>query len=324
MLYFDFSRAAAGTEGLEENFNAYCETVLNGFAEKYAQYYQPSFLEEFKKAKDAAKKLNLINDRAKAANISLYLIIDEYDNFTNNILSEEGEAVYHALTHTQGFYRDFFKLFKGMFQRILMMGVSPVTVNDLNSGYNIGTNLSMDPIFNMMLGFSETEVREMIEYYRGLGLIKAPTDQLIADMKPWYDNYCFAKDSLGIDPKMFNSDMVIYYLRHFIRTGKAPEEMIDPNTMTENAKMKKIIYLDKLKGDRKAVLKQIVKDGYIWAELRESFPAEDLVNPELFPSLLYYYGMLTIVGKRGRRVKLGIPNESIYHRLRIAYTAVLR
>ena len=324
MLYFDFSRAAAGTEGLEENFNAYCETVLNGFAEKYAQYYQPSFLEEFKKAKDAAKKLNLINDRAKAANISLYLIIDEYDNFTNNILSEEGEAVYHALTHTQGFYRDFFKLFKSMFQRILMMGVSPVTVNDLNSGYNIGTNLSMDPIFNMMLGFSETEVREMIEYYRGLGLIKAPTDQLIADMKPWYDNYCFAKDSLGIDPKMFNSDMVIYYLRHFIRTGKAPEEMIDPNTMTENAKMKKIIYLDKLKGDRKAVLKQIVKDGYIWAELRESFPAEDLVNPELFPSLLYYYGMLTIVGKRGRRVKLGIPNESIYHRLRIAYTAVLR
>ena len=311
VLFFDFSKAAAGKDGLEKNFNAYCETVLNGFAEKYAKYYQPSFLEEFKAAKDAAQKLNLINVWANAKSIQLYLIIDEYDNFTNNVLSNESEAVYHALTHAQGFYRDFFKLFKGMFHRILMMGVSPVTVNDLNSGYNIGTNLSMDPMFNMMLGFSENEVREMIEYYRKLDLIKVPTDQLITDMKPWYDNYCFAKDSLDTDPKMFNSDMVIYYLRNYIRFGKAPEEMIDPNTMTDYAKMKKIIFLDKLQGDRKSVLKEIINQGYIWAELRESFPAEALIDPALFPSLLYYYGMLTIIGKRGRRVKLGIPNENV-------------
>lgn len=311
VLYFDFSRAASGKDGLEQNFNAYCETKLNGFAEKYAKYYKPNFLTDYANAKDAAAKLNLIEDRANALGIQLFLIIDEYDNFTNNVLSEEGEEVYHALTHAKGFYRDFFKLFKGMFHRIMMMGVSPVTVNDLNSGYNIGTNLSMDPEFNMMLGFSETEVREMIEYYRNAGLITAPTDQLMADMKPWYDNYCFAEDSLDTDPKMFNSDMVIYYLRHVIRRGKAPKEMVDPNTMTDYAKMKKIIFLDRLQGDRKSVLKQIINEGYIWADLRESFPAEDLVEPDLFPSLLYYYGMLTIIGKRGRKVKLGIPNENV-------------
>ncbi len=311
VLYFDFSRAAAGPQGLEENFNAYCEAVLNGFADKYAKYYRPQFLSEFADTKGAAAKLNLINIRANALGIQLYLIIDEYDNFTNNILSEEGEEVYHALTHAKGFYRDFFKLFKGMFHRIMMMGVSPVTVNDLNSGYNIGTNLSMDPEFNMMLGFSETEVREMIEYYRNAGVITAPTDQLMADMKPWYDNYCFAKRSLDTDPKMFNSDMVIYYLRYFIRNGEAPDDMVDPNTMTDYAKMKKIIFLDRLHGDRKSVLKQIINEGYIWADLRESFPAEDLVEPDLFPSLLYYYGMLTIIGKRGRKVKLGIPNENV-------------
>lgn len=311
VLYFDFSRAASGKDGLEQNFNAYCETKLNGFAEKYAKYYKPNFLTDYANAKDAAAKLNLIEDRANALGIQLFLIIDEYDNFTNNVLSEEGEEVYHALTHAKGFYRDFFKLFKGMFHRIMMMGVSPVTVNDLNSGYNIGTNLSMDPEFNMMLGFSETEVREMIEYYRNAGLITAPTNQLMADMKPWYDNYCFAEDSLDTDPKMFNSDMVIYYLRHVIRRGKAPKEMVDPNTMTDYAKMKKIIFLDRLQGDRKSVLKQIINEGYIWADLRESFPAEDLVEPDLFPSLLYYYGMLTIIGKRGRKVKLGIPNENV-------------
>ena len=312
VLYFDFSRAAAGPGTLEENFNLYCSSVLDGFIKKYAAYYDEDFnMEEYLGFSGASYKLNALNTYSKRKGTQLYLIIDEYDNFTNNILSEEGEAVYHALTHAQGFYRDFFKLFKGMFQRIMMMGVSPVTVNDLNSGYNIGTNLSMDPMFNMMLGFSETEVREMIEYYREIGLIKVPTDQLITDMKPWYDNYCFAKDSLVTDPKMFNSDMVIYYLRHFIRLGKAPEEMVDPNTMTDYAKMKKIIFLDKLQGDRKSVLKEIINQGYIWAELRESFPAEDLVDPDLFPSLLYYYGMLTIIGKRGRRVKLGIPNENV-------------
>ena len=312
VLYFDFSRAAAGPSTLEENFNLYCNSVLDGFIKKYAAYYDEDFnMEEYLGFSGASYKLNALNSYSKRKGTQLYLIIDEYDNFTNNILSEEGEAVYHALTHAQGFYRDFFKLFKGMFQRIMMMGVSPVTVNDLNSGYNIGTNLSMDPMFNMMLGFSENEVREMIEYYREVGLIKVPTDQLITDMKPWYDNYCFAKDSLVTDPKMFNSDMVIYYLRHFIRFGKAPEEMVDPNTMTDYAKMKKIIFLDKLQGDRKSVLKEIINQGYIWAELRESFPAEDLVDPDLFPSLLYYYGMLTIIGKRGRRVKLGIPNENV-------------
>lgn len=311
ILFFDFSRAAAGLGGLEENFNAYCEMALDGFVDKYAKYYAPDFRNEFKQVKGAAAKLNLINLRAKAAGISLYLIIDEYDNFTNNVLSEEGESVYHSLTHAQGFYRDFFKLFKGMFQRILMMGVSPVTVNDLNSGYNIGTNLSMDPEFNMMLGLSEPEVREMIEYYRSCGLVKVDAEQLIADMKPWYDNYCFAEDRLDVDPKMFNTDMVIYYLRHFLRFGKAPRDMVDPNTMTDYAKMRQVIFLDKLQGDRRSVLKQIINDGYIWAELWESFPAEALVDPDLFPSLLYYYGMLTIVDKRGRRVKLAIPNENV-------------
>ncbi len=84
-------------------------------------------MEEYLGFSGASYKLNALNSYSKSKGTQLYLIIDEYDNFTNNILSEEGEAVYHALTHAQGFYRDFFKLFKGMFQRIMMMGVSPVT-----------------------------------------------------------------------------------------------------------------------------------------------------------------------------------------------------
>lgn len=69
-----------------------------------------------------------------------------------------------------------------MFDRILMMGVSPVTMDDVTSGYNIATSLTLDPDFNMMLGFSETEVRKMIRYYQSVGALKADENALIAEM----------------------------------------------------------------------------------------------------------------------------------------------
>lgn len=106
-----------------------------------------------------------------------------------------------------------------------MMGVSPVTMDDLTSGFNVSLNISTNYKFNMMLGFSETDVREMIEYYRAAGQIKADTDSLIADMKPWYDNYCFAVEGLGKDPRVYNCDMVVYYLRNVIESGEAPRQM---------------------------------------------------------------------------------------------------
>lgn len=154
------------------------------------------------------------------------LIIDEYDNFTNVVLNEQGNEIYHALTHASGFYREIFKKFKGMFERIFMTGVSPVTLDDLTSGFNIGWNISTDFQFNMMLGFSETDVRTMFQYYKDAGQLPADTDidALIREIKPWYDNYCFAKESLERDPKMFNCDMVLYYLRHYITLGNLPNK----------------------------------------------------------------------------------------------------
>ncbi len=187
-------------------------------------------------------KLNFLDRKARNNGSKLYLIVDEYDNFTNVVLNEQGDKVYHALTHASGFYREIFKKFKGMFERIFMTGVSPVTLDDLTSGFNIGWNISTDHQFNMMLGFSETDVREMIQYYKDAGQLPGNTniDAMIEEMKPWYDNYCFAEESLERDPKMFNCDMVFYYLRHYITLGKSPKEMIDPNTRTDYNKMKNL------------------------------------------------------------------------------------
>lgn len=311
VLFFDFSRASGGTGSLSENFDRYCSMVMDLFGKVYESYYFPGFAQEIKELPDFVSKLNYLNLQAEEKGIPLYLIIDEYDNFTNVVLNELGKDVYHNLTHASGFYSEIFKKFKGMFERIFMTGVSPVTLDDLTSGFNIGWNISTDPQFNMMLGFSEEDVRQMLLYYQEAGTLNGDVEEMMAEMKPWYDNYCFAKESLKRDPKMFNSDMVLYYLRNYIQQGESPELMIDPNTRTDYNKMKRLIQLDKLDGDRKGVLRRITEEGQIVTNLITTFPADQIANPEIFPSLLFYYGMLTITATRGPRVVLSIPNNNV-------------
>jgi hypothetical protein len=311
MMYFDYSRIGGDTGMLEENFEGYCCGVVDDFIKRYKDFYDDDFVNSVLSRKNFRAKFNMIDVEARRLGYPLYLIIDEYDNFTNTVLNQEGEAVYHALTHANGFYRDIFKLFKGMFARILMMGVSPVTMDDVTSGYNIASNISLRPEFNLMLGFSEDDVREMIRYYRDKGRISQDEETLIADMKPWYDNYCFSRSRVHKDPKVFNCDMVLYYLNRVMQTGEPPEEMIDPNTKTDYKKMWRLIQIDKLDNYRRGIIHRIAEEGYIFGTLNESFPADRLTDKQNFISLLYYYGMLTIGDIDGADIKLIIPNNNV-------------
>ena len=313
ILHLDFSQVGGTIEALEENFNNYCRIKLDSFVDIYREYYSAEFVERVIREPKATDKLNLINDESKKQGYSLYLIIDEYDNFTNTVLNEQGESVYWAMTHAEGFYRDIFKKFKGSFERIFITGVSPVTLDDVTSGFNIGWHISTKAEFNQMLGFSEEDVREMFAYYKEGGRLPADCDieAMIAEMKPWYDNYCFAEDALHTQSRVFNCDMVLYYLRNYMSRGEGPKEMIDPNTKTDYNKMKKLLQLDKLDGDRKGVIRTIAEEGEIVCRLEESFPAHKITDPEVFPSLLFYYGMLTIKGTRGAKLILGIPNNNV-------------
>ena len=164
-----------------------------------------------------------------------------------------------------------------------------------------------------MLGFSTEDVREMFTYYKNVGRIPADSDveAIIQEMKPWYDNYCFSKKALETQSKVFNCDMVIYYLRNYMDYGQAPDLMIDPNTKTDYNKMKKLLQLDKLDGDRKGVIRTIAETGQIVTSLENTFPASRLTNPQTFTSLLFYYGMLTIKDTFGDMLILGIPNNNV-------------
>ena len=313
ILHLDFSYVGGSIEKLEENFNMYLRVKLDGFMRIYQDSYPEDVKEKFFKSDSAAEKLALLQDETATKGIPLYLIIDEYDNFTNTVLNEQGEKVYWAITHADGFYRDVFKKFKGMFERIFITGVSPVTLDDVTSGFNIGWHISTKPEFNQMLGFSLEEVRKMFAYYKEVWGIPATSDieAMIDEMKPWYDNYCFSEDALRTQSKVFNCDMVIYYLRNYMDRGEAPKEMIDPNTKTDYNKMKKLLQLDKLDGDRKGVIRTIAETGQIVAPLTETFSAYSLTDPQIFTSLLFYYGMLTIKGTRGDKMILGIPNNNV-------------
>ena len=311
VLHLDFSQIGGNIEDLPKKFNQYFGVMLDSFMDRYAAYYPERIVNAVYQKEDADEKFAIIAAAAKNASHRLYLIVDEYDNFTNAVLNEHGEAVYHAMTHASGFYRDVFKKFKGNFDRILMLGVSPVTLDDLTSGYNIATSITMDARFNQMLGFSETEVREMIRYYQEAGVLQADEEQLITEMKPWYDGYCFSKGAIYTDPKMFNCDMVTYYLNSFIQNNHAPEEMIDRNTSMDYAKLNNLIKLDQLDGNRKGVLLEIAEKGSITGNVANSFPAAQLTDPEMFKSLLFYYGMLTFTGMRGNKTILSIPNNNV-------------
>lgn len=312
VLFLDFSQITGNIDKLETKFNSYLSINLDAFVRQYSEYYQAE-MEEILTQEDFEEKMELIFKAAKAHQYHLYLIIDEYDNFTNVILNERGEKIYHAITHADGFYRDVFKKFKGNFERIFMMGVSPVTLDDVTSGFNIGWNISIKPEFDEMLGFSTTDVVEMFTYYKKHGSIPADSDidAIVNDMKPWYDNYCFAKQALKKKTRMFNCDMVLYYLRNYMDAGCPPEEMIDPNTRTDYGKMKKLLQFDKLDGERKGIIRKIAEEEQIVTQLYESFSAYQIPKAEIFPSLLFYYGMLTIKGTRGSKLILGIPNNNV-------------
>lgn len=312
VLSLDFSQVVGCADNLQDAFHVYLGIKIDAFLRKYGKYYSQKAIEAAHNAPTAGGKIAAFVGEAKEKGYRLYLIIDEYDNFTNVVLNEQGHDVYHEMTHGSGFYRDVFKTFKPNFTRILFMGVSPITLDDLTSGFNIATNISIDSWFNDLLGFSETDVRKMISYYQDAGMIKKTADEVIAEMKPWYDNYCFAEDSFGVEPSMYNSNMVIYYMSLLIRTGRSPKDMRDPNSKTDYAKMKRLVRLDRLDGDRKGVVRTIAEQGYIDATIETTFPAIEMINPNMFVSLLFYYGMLTIGGTALDKLHLVVPNLNVW------------
>ena len=320
VISLDFAEVLADINNYSSSLDAYCNTEFRSFCRRYAEYLPDGTMEELCQKEGAVEQLSFLHKRCGEAGLQIYLFIDEYDHFTNKILAEpDCLNDYRSETHGTGYLRSFFDAVKAgtktAIKRVFVTGVSPVTMDDLTSGFNIGTNYSLSPEFNELVGFTEVDVRAMLEYYATTCEFHHTTDQLIEIMKPWYDNYCFAEESYG-RTTMYNSNMVLYFVDNYIRNGgEVPDNMLEENIRVDYNKLRMLIRKDKEFANDAFIIQTIVQQGYITGELKTGFPAEQLNHPDNFISLLYYFGMLTIDGMKEGNVKLSIPNQVVREQL---------
>ena len=330
VLRFNFSAVNDRLEEIEESFNKYCCMVMRTFVWANEKVFGKEVWDTVNRDETKPGLMLSAIERYAAAKggIRIYLLIDEYDNFTNTILSSYGKDRYRSVTHGDGFIRSFFNAIKvattapgASLERLFITGVSPITMDDVTSGFNIGTNVSMDADFNNVVGFSELEVREMLAYYKKEGVLEGNVNEVLEVMKPWYDNYCFSPDCL--DKPMYNSDMTLYFLNNYMRLKKVPNPMIDQNIRTDYNKLRHVIELDKTFGENASVVQEIIAKGSIATELATSFPVERIVETSNFKSLLFYFGLLSIRSVKMGKTVLEIPNltvrEQMYTYLAEAY-----
>ena len=325
VLYLNFSGIVGELHNYRKGLDAHCQTMFDYFCDIYADYLPKGIKEELDKKEGAVEQFEYLFTECNKTNQRIYLFIDEYDHFTNAILSDaESIHRYTEETHKEGYLRAFFNRVKAgtysSIKRCFITGVSPVTMDDLTSGFNIGTNYSLTPKFNAMMGFTEDEVREMLTYYSTKAPFHHTVDELIELMKPWYDNYCFAQECYD-QPTLYNSNMVLYFVKNYIdNNGKAPRNMIESNIRIDYEKLRMLIRKDKEFAHDASIIQTLVSQGYITGELKDGFPAANIVDSDNFVSLLYYFGMLTVSGTFEGKTKLIIPNQVVREQL---YTYLL-
>jgi len=320
IIQLNFAVVNAELNNYRKALDEHCNTVFNQFCDVYSAYLPENIKKELNEKDGAVGQLDYLVRKVANCGLQIYLFIDEYDHFTNKILAEPGCLdEYRSETHGTGYLRSFFDTIKSgtysSIKRCFVTGVSPVTMDDLTSGFNIGTNYSTSPEFNELVGFTENDVREMLDYYRTTVEFHHTTDELIEKMKPWYDNYCFAKQSYG-RTTMYNSNMVLYFVDNYIRNGcEIPDSMIEDNIRVDYNKLRMLIRKDKEFAHDASVIQALVSQGYITGELKTGFPAENIASPDNFVSLLYYFGMLTIDGTFEGETKFSIPNQVVREQL---------
>ena len=316
IIRLNFAEVAAGLDDYKDGLDNHCRLVFNFFCDIYAHILPTGTKEGLQQEPDAVSKLRFLCQKCQEVGKKIYLFIDEYDNFTNMILAHEEHLVrYRNQTHGEGYLRQFFNTIKGAagntLGRVFVTGVSPVTMDDLTSGFNIGTNYSLSPKFNEMTGFTEEEVRKMLDYYSSVLPFNHTTDELIKVMKPWYDNYCFAVKSYG-KTTMYNSVMVLNFISNYIDNEyDIPDSMVETNIRIDYDKMRMLIRHDKEFAHDASIIQQLVTQGFVIGTLNENFPAERINDPDNFLSLLFYFGMVTIDGTYDGETKFIIPNEVV-------------
>ncbi|MDE0025201.1 MAG: AAA family ATPase [Spirochaetaceae bacterium] len=328
VVRFNFSTFGNDPAKLEREFDEYCRRHVRDALENNPDLFPDAVARRIQAPSTIHGQLDELFLHAGREGIPLYVLIDEYDNFANTILAGEGAEAYHEFTHGGGFYRSFFAALKagtenGSVERLFVTGVSPVTMDDVTSGFNIGANLSLRPEFNELLGFTEEEVRHVVETYRDLGVFDQHVETALDTMREWYNGYRFSKTAQGI---VYNTDMVLHYLKHSVPNKRGPDNLIDSNVRIDYGKLRHLLLTGRQLNGNFDLLRRVIAEGRADSDIVESFPQAELTRPENFLSLLHYFGLLSIRDVAAGMPRLGIPNQTVrrltYGYLRDAYRDV--
>ena len=311
VLSFDFSSIDTTTQ--KTTYQGFLENVLNGVS-VFMNTYKEFFTEEQREIVDNQKSpegvIKILFRFIQNNKIShkVYLLVDEYDHFANELLSFDIKQ-FKSNVMTNGFVRKFYEVIKkavrdSVIARLFITGVSPITMDSLTSGFNIGDNISLNPIFHDMMGFTHAEVLEML---KGVDIPAEKIPEIMSDLIDWYDGYQFDAEA----SPLFNPDMVLYFLKEYSIKGKYPTEMLDSNIITDYQKIRNIFLIDAGEIDRLEILDNLVKVGTIDFQLTRIFNLAHQFNDDDFLSLLFYMGLLTFKEALSSDWRFEIPNYVI-------------
>jgi hypothetical protein len=313
VLRFEFSRI--DTASHESTYRGFLENVLYGadlFLSAYPQFFSATDRNSILAEKAPESVIKAIFRLIRANNVpnKIYLLIDEYDHFANELLSFDLKRFKEDVSRN-GFVRKFYESLKtaagdGIVDRIFITGVSPITLDSLTSGYNISSNITTNPIFHDMMGFSAEEVEHMLHLS---GISATNIQPLLQDLKEWYNGYRFCSD---VSKKaLFNPDMVLYFLQQYGIQGQYPEIMLDTNVVSDYRKVRNYFRMGGEENERFELLENLIQTGHRDFNLTLLFDMDERFTEEDFLSLLFYLGILTVQEPLSSDWRFRIPNYVI-------------
>ena len=329
VLNLEFSEIFGNTsDQLVEGFTSNIIDSITDFIDRYPEV---NFEVDEYKNKTPSALINAFFTSCKIAfkgKQDLYVIIDEYDNFANEILSKNRD-LFKAITNADGFLKAFYKAIKKhtntVVAKTFITGVSSVSLDSLTSGFNIAENVTCDPNLNEFAGFTKDELIGLIEKLVDTKALNTTAENIAEIMRQAYNGYAFCPKAKHT---LFNSSMCLNYIK-YINTNQAlqnPERVLDPACAFDKSKVADIISFTP-KNVLKLVASEFESTGEIViSELAQSINLNQLDRYDLQTSLsvLYYLGYLTIKNDGiGSRICLTYPNKMMKYMFELCFINAL-
>jgi hypothetical protein len=301
ILRWDFSKVSAqgDAEQIKRNLFAHVNVAIQGFLVTYESNLTST---PHIQADNAIASFESLCNAVQSSGQHLYLLIDEYDNFANDVLMQDvsDEKRYRDLLEGEGILKTLFKIIKasaseGKISRVFITGVSPVVLSDMTSGYNVATSIYLDEDFNTLCGLLESELETLVQHtVQGCGLPDTQAPVVMETLQQFYNGYRFCTDIT--QPTVYNPTLCFYFLRHYQKKCQPPEKMLDGNLAMDAGRIRYIAALP----NGHSIIDQIVDDEHpvTLQELEDQFGVEKLrevqQDSRYMLSLLYFFGVLTI------------------------------